>query len=33
MDAPAEEVDDMVSRTNDPSTLITYISIMKRYIR
>ncbi|XP_047356300.1 E3 ubiquitin-protein ligase TRAIP-like isoform X1 [Vespa velutina] len=33
MDAPAEEVDDMVSKTNDSSTLITYISIMKRYIR
>ncbi|KAF7397468.1 hypothetical protein HZH68_008690 [Vespula germanica] len=30
MDASAEKVDDMVSKTNDPSTLITYISIMKR---
>ncbi|KAI4487289.1 hypothetical protein M0804_005438 [Polistes exclamans] len=30
MDAPVEDVDDMVSRTKDPSTLITYISIMKR---
>lgn len=30
MDAPAEEVDDMISNATDPNTLITYISIMKR---
>ncbi|KAK2576472.1 hypothetical protein KPH14_005803 [Odynerus spinipes] len=30
MDASAEEVDEMASRTNDLSTLVTYISIMKR---
>lgn len=30
MDGPAEVVDEMVSSTNDTSTLITYISIMKR---
>lgn len=30
IEASIEDVDEMISRTNDPSTLITYISVMKR---
>lgn len=30
LEASIEDVDEMISRTNDPSTLITYISVMKR---
>ncbi|XP_076297395.1 TRAF interacting protein no poles isoform X2 [Lasioglossum baleicum] len=30
LEASTEDIDDMVSRTCDPSTLITYISVMKR---
>lgn len=30
LQASTEDIDDMVSRTSDPSTLITYISVMKR---
>lgn len=30
LNAPAEDVDEMVSTTSDPTALITYISVMKR---
>lgn len=31
LSAPGEDVNEMISNTQDPATLITYISVMKRY--
>lgn len=30
LEASAEDIDEMISETCDPNTLVTYISVMKR---